>query len=722
MNFILFMSLFMVSLAHAQSNPREALLRGVRTIDCEGVPGAVLYGGDAAFALVLGASDKSALPVAVAALYGKGRVVALGHPGFYSAKACEKGDTAQFMANALTWTGQGRSTIAVFQNHDFAQYLQSKGYAAVELKDWDRLTADVGVLVAYPDAIPEKELERVRTFMMQGGGLLASGIGWGWLQVSGGKSLVTDNRFNTLLKPAGLLITADVSGRTGTNGYTVGEIPRGVSITEAAALAQQGGALDRATLRQINLTLCSAKAVLADSDTSLCAQALAPILAKQKGIRLSEKEPLTEQHIAERLALIVEGREWLAHPKQRWPASPAASAYPGVVASQVQRISRDVKLDLSIPRWHSTGCYLSAGDPLTIELPAGAEKIGLKVRIGSTTCNVTHHEKWVRAPRVDVEIPLTEAVTTFSTPYGGLVYLIVPDQPKTQATSVACCLRGVVPAGWFKVGRDALMNWPAIKRAPAPWVEIASDKVILTVPREVVQNVDNPIALMAFWDQVADADAQLTAIPAIRRSPERFVSDVELCVGWMHAGYPIMIPVVTAKELVDLPTLRKEGDWGFFHELGHNHQNRDWTFEGTGEVTVNFFTLYNMEKLCGLTPRQTRMKNEATQAYQKWLQQGKPYAVWCHDPFLALELFVRIQQAYGWTTFEKLFKEYRTLSEAERPKNDQEKRDQWCTRLSALTRENIAAVFASWNIPVSDAAQKFCATYPLPKDQRLMAR
>ena len=223
MNFILFISLFMVGLAGAQNNPRDELLSGVRTIDCEGVPGAVLYGGDAAFALVLGASDKSALPVAVAALYGKGRVVALGHPGFYSAKACEKGDTAQFMANALTWTGQGRSTIAVFQNHDFAQYLQSKGYAAVELKDWDRLTADVGVLVAYPDAIPEKELERVRTFMMQGGGLLASGIGWGWLQVSGGKSLVTDNRFNTLLKPAGLLITADVSGRTGTNGYTVGE-------------------------------------------------------------------------------------------------------------------------------------------------------------------------------------------------------------------------------------------------------------------------------------------------------------------------------------------------------------------------------------------------------------------------------------------------------------------------------------------------------------------
>ncbi|NCB06279.1 MAG: hypothetical protein EOM69_12275, partial [Clostridia bacterium] len=392
-----------------------------------------------------------------------------------------------FMANALTWTGQGRSSIAVFQNRDLAQYLQRKGYAAVELKDWSTLTADVGLLVAYPDAIPEAQLEHVRAFVTNGGGLLAAGIGWGWLQVSGGKSLVTDNRFNRLLKPAGLLITADLSGRTDSAGYTVGAIPRGVSVTEAAALALQGGTLDRATLRQINLTLCSAKSVLADNDTSLCAQALAPILAKQTRISLSEKKPLTEAHIAERLALIVEGREWLAHPQQRWPASAAASAYPGVVGPQVQRIIREVKLDLSIPRWHSTGCFLSAGDPLTVQLPAGAEKLGLKVRVGSTTCNVTHHEKWVRAPRVDVEIPLTAPTTTFSSPYGGLVYLIVPENGKDGASSVICSLRGVVAAGWFKVGRDALMSWPAIKRAPAPWVEIASDKVILTVPREVVQ-------------------------------------------------------------------------------------------------------------------------------------------------------------------------------------------------------------------------------------------
>jgi len=41
------------------------------------------------------------------------------------------------------------------------------------------------------------------------------------------------------------------------------------------------------------------------------------------------------------------------------------------------------------------------------------------------------------------------------------------------------------------------------------------------------------------------------------------------------------------------------GVWGLFHELGHNHQSADWTFAGAGEVTVNLFTLYIFDKVCG---------------------------------------------------------------------------------------------------------------------------
>jgi hypothetical protein len=190
----------------------------------------------------------------------------------------------------------------------------------------------------------------------------------------------------------------------------------------------------------------------------------------------------------------------------------------------------------------------------------------------------------------------------------------------------------------------------------------------------------------------------------------------------MHAGYPIMIPNSTAPDLVNLAALKQKGDWGLFHELGHNHQNSDWTFHGTGEVTVNLFTLYDLERICGIPPRATRMGEEGiAKTVRKWAAAGKTHEAWCGDPFLALETFVRLQQAYGWAAFEKLFTEYRTLPPEARPKSEADKRDQWATRLSRITGQNIAAVFDAWNIPLTDAARQACAGYPAPSDPRLFA-
>ncbi|MCL2105162.1 MAG: hypothetical protein FWH21_08970, partial [Kiritimatiellaeota bacterium] len=159
---------------------RSTLLKGVEAIDSGGAPGAVLCGGENTFPLVMGKSGKSFLPVAVAAQYGKGRVVAVGHPSFYAEEGCAKADTLTFMRNASAWVAQDRKTALVFKNAEFANILRRMGdFEVAEFTDWNRLTGDAAFLVAYPDNIPEQEVERVRAFITSGGGLLASGIGWG---------------------------------------------------------------------------------------------------------------------------------------------------------------------------------------------------------------------------------------------------------------------------------------------------------------------------------------------------------------------------------------------------------------------------------------------------------------------------------------------------------------------------------------------------------------
>ena len=724
-SFLIFNIIF-VNNSHATSSDqaqdvRAALLKDVRSIDSSGIPGVLVCEGGKSFPLVMGKISKAEMPVAVAAQYEKGHVVALGHPDFYSEGALKKADTTTFMRNAFLWTMDGKTTVLVFKNSGVLPALQKLlgvNVQVMELKDWSQLSANTGTLVGYAEDIPETEIEHVRAYLKQGGGFMTSAIGWGWMMVSK-KSVKGESRFNRLLNPAGLYVADGLLERTSDNGFAVKPIPLGATVFEALDIVASEKPT-KASLAQASATLCTIKTLLDENDTSIIGKRMTTFMQSECANKVpTSKDPVRAEDIAARLKLIAFQSAWQSKPIYNWAASPAATSYPGTVDKNASRAAKTMTIHLDIPKWHSTGLFASAGEPLTVILPAGVEHMKLRLRIGATTCDNTRHGQWLRAPKVDVEIPLSAPTTTFSSPFGGLVYVVVPDVVQGEERTVNVTIRGACKAAWFKVGRDSRTDWENIKTVPAPYGEIESNKVILTVPREQLLSLTDPVSLMKFWDDVADLDAKLTALPATRRYVERLVSDDQLCAGWMHAGYPIMIPNVTAKEIVNLDLLKTKGDWGFFHEIGHNHQNHDWTFDGTGEVTVNLFTLYCMEKMCGLKPRQTRMKNEATRAYTEWIKNGKPYDTWKRDPFLALEMFVRIQQAYGWEAFEKLFADYRNLPEGERPKNDLQKRDQWCTRLSKVTGENIAAIFESWNIPMSDETRRACAKYPTPKDTRV---
>jgi hypothetical protein len=713
------------ALSSDQADARSALLRNVRAVDSGGVPGVVLCVGTNAFPVVGATCGQAVQPVVAASFYGNGRVVAVGHPSFYT-EGVAKADTATFVRNAVFWLGNGQAEIRSYRDKSVARALGGiEGLNVREIPSLDALSSG-DVLAVYPDSLKPDEVERVRAFIVDGGGLLAAGIGWGWQQVSGGKSLATENLFNRLLGPAGLLINADYAGRTAPDGYLAGfPLPEGVNIAEALRLAMAGGVTDRAVQRQINHSLCAVKSVLPPEGCEL-ADGLKVLMASPAAAKLPAPDaPLKAGDIPARLALIEHQLAWRAAPLGPWPAHPAAAAYPGVPPKEMPRGNRTLTVDLDVPRWRGTGLYAAAGEPVTVELPPGAERLGLKLRIGTTTCDNTRHDEWRRAPKVDIEVPLATNRVTISSPFGGLLYLVVPNgsprPPGAEGRSVQVTLRNACQSVWFKKGRDTPAAWrTSIRKIPSPWAEIESDKIVLTVPADVVRGLDDPLALLAFWEKIADQDARLTGLPPERRSAERFCADVQLCAGWMHAGYPIMVPVSTAKDLVNLEKLRKEGDWGFFHELGHNHQNGDWTFQGTGEVTVNFFTLYNMEHACGIPPRKTRMGEEGIQKkVRQWVAEGKPHDAWCRDPFLALEVFVRLQQAFGWGAFERLFAEYRPLDAAQRPKSDADKRDQWAVRLSRVTGSNIAAVFDAWNIPVTETARQACAAYPKPADPRL---
>jgi hypothetical protein len=157
------------------------------------------------------------------------------------------------------------------------------------------------------------------------------------------------------------------------------------------------------------------------------------------------------------------------------------------------------------------------------------------------------------------------------------------------------------------------------------------------------------------------------------------------------------------------------GTWGLFHEMGHNHQSGDWTFAGTGEVTCNLFSLYVCETVCRLKGPghpAVSMGVARDETFRKYAATGPDFKKWQADPFMALTMYVQLREGFGWDAYRKVFDEYRKLPEAERPKNDDEKRDQWMVRFSRTVNRNLGTFFQAWGVPTSESARKSIAGLP----------
>ncbi len=227
---------------------------------------------------------------------------------------------------------------------------------------------------------------------------------------------------------------------------------------------------------------------------------------------------------------------------------------------------------------------------------------------------------------------------------------------------------------------------------------------------------------MAFWDEEMERCYAFFAAPR-RPRPERYCVDRQISAGYMHSGYPIMTGEDVAKTFCDVSTLRGPDAikcWGFYHEMGHNFQQPEWTWAAFGEVTNNLFSLYGTETLNGaligahpaMTPQEIAKRvhlvataPNQTRYYEK-------------DPWYPLTMFWLMRHEFGWEPFTRLFAEFRALPEAERPHTELEKHDQFLVRFSKLTGHNLTDYLTAWGIETTPAARAAVASLPawMPAD------
>ena len=75
-------------------------------------------------------------------------------------------------------------------------------------------------------------------------------------------------------------------------------------------------------------------------------------------------------------------------------------------------------------------------------------------------------------------------------------------------------------------------------------------------------------------------------------------------------------------------------------------------------------------------------------------------------------MYYQLEQAFGWEPFQQVFAEYRKLPADERPKTDQDKRDQWLVRFSRTIGRDLGPFFDLWGVPVTAAAKESIAALP----------
>ena len=422
----------------------------------------------------------------------------------------------------------------------------------------------------------------------------------------------------------------------------------------------------------------------------------------------------------------------IAHPGAQFtPGLPIEGSSPVVHKFQINKIisPTDVHIHMSGDNWFSTGLFASAGQKITIKVPKDLVNAGLKIQIGSHIWGdyIFNHMDMRRFPYITYQWNLDQSEVIVNSSFGGLIYIVDPvnqqiNFPKTSSWSIS----GAYLAPRYIHGKTALNDWKnEIRKYPAPWAEIESDKVILTVPSHAIRDLDNPDDLMEFWARAIDAAADLASISRVREFPQRYVTDPNWQWG-AHAGYPIMMAGPWYPYLVKHKEIGLNYWWGTFHELGHNHQMNDWMWDGWGEVSTNLWSVYILETIAGLERKytwdgMTLFPGKRQKRINKFIDRGRSFAILQADPALALEHLLQLQEVFGWELFMALHQSYQDKP-VHKNVSDNEKIQQFVIRTSQITKTNLINFYKEWGFPIERSTIDFLANFNYPSKDLAIAQ
>ncbi len=708
------------------------------------VPGVIEVRGADAFPIVKDGGGQKAFGAAGTA--GRGRLVAFSHGSFMGKGETLKQKAAlQLFANAVKWAGRSdRPNVGVHPSAISARaYLAQQQIPSSQVLPSQIAQAKPHVYCVISDsqALTAKDIETIQRYLNAGGGVVVATTPWAFAKRHTDFSQSPGNR---LLSAAGLAFLP--------RGYCDNKAPVSVyrpvealdreqqlwdaSLTpphseHLAVKAAQRLAANPQTTNPVLIENLKQGITLSGDDLtaylhSLLAlnQAIGPITPNRKNPITPEKSPLVDTVIQ------IESQLNLSLPAGMMYPIPAATDYPGPVADSTPRVTKNLSLDCQYRGWashrspggwnakeiRSTGLYAPPSEVITVTAPEALAAQGYEVVIGFYGGQLKNRKQWHRYPRLQRSVPIRGTETRVSNALGGLVGIRIPHQ--ARAGQQPFTIAGAVQAPLYIEGQTSADEWRStIRHYAAPMAEIASDRIIITVPSADIRDIDDPAAVTQLWSEILEMSADLAGFDRSQYRAERLWFDRQPAAGLLHSGYPVCGFYGEHSRLaVDAEQLREKGFWGFFHEYGHNHQHALWNLPNTGETTCNLWSVYVYEELIG------KPRTEAHRALNPLVRLQTRKRYFASDPidfqknwsvWTSLDTYLLVQEEFGWEPFKKVFAEYHTLPEAEWPKGQQAINDQWVIRLSKACGKNLAPYWRAWHLPLTEQVDEQLADLPV---------
>uniref|UniRef100_A0A3Q2DAB7 TRPM8 channel-associated factor homolog n=1 Tax=Cyprinodon variegatus TaxID=28743 RepID=A0A3Q2DAB7_CYPVA len=643
--------------------------------------------------------------------YGRGRIILVTHQIFL-----ERENMASFWKNAYDWLDQGRKGVVGFEPG--VKPLPNLGLTCKTTQ----LNQDLSVFVC--TAYTGTEAQMIQNFVVEGGGLVIGGEAADWASKNTGQNPMQDFSGNKILNKMGLSLlrkTVQKGEYKAPDPSQVKEFHIRDLLHRFAGHVLEGRELnkeDEEHLEKLGKDLASFLNMKAYDRFSYIEilSVLIDILKKGEISQVSHKKPVKspKQHMI--ISMATDVYEASLNQEDLLPYIIKDNPPLPVVKNQRIKITAQTgQIELG---WISTGLYLSPGMKTDVVLPP--KLVNTNWRVIQIGCHSDHLKKkvLVRAPYVIKRFPVTSERMKVWNLWGGLIYLMAPRNIKLEEEQ-EIVVEEAVAAPYYKSGVTTAADWSSVRQAPAPWAEIEFDNVIFTVPSGRIRQLEIPLEAEKLWNDIMKAVADLAVIPQKFTPKERFVVDVQISIGFLHSGYPIMMMPSAGAQLFKPDGAWTKGLWGEIHELGHNQQRSPWEFPShTSEATCNLWSVYVHEEVLGLGRAEvcrSLKPQKRKDRIEKYIEEGRNLSSW--SVWVALETYLQLQEKFGWAVFKQVFAQYHDMTNV--PRDKEGKMNLYAETFSKAADMNLSGFFKAWGWPIKPATEEKLSNLPAWTDHPL---